>query len=113
MSDKNIDKEKELLKQLEEFKNEILLNREASMGVSNYIFMDDEEVFYLIEIIEKQYKELETYKKIAEKLALLIEKGDSLYDNICINVSDGGCLNIMCKKCIIDWARKEVENELK
>ena len=64
MSDKNIDKEKELLEQLEEFKKEILLNREASMGVSNYIFMDDEEVFYLIDIIEKQHKELETYKKL-------------------------------------------------
>ncbi len=70
MSDKNIDKEKELLEQLEEFKKEILLNREASMGVSNYIWMGDEEVFYLIEIIEKQYKELEIKDKMIDKMCL-------------------------------------------
>ena len=70
MSDKNIDKEKELLEQLEEFKKEILLNREASMGVSNYIFMDDEEVFYLLDMVEKQYKELQIKDKMIDKMCL-------------------------------------------
>ena len=45
-------------------------------------------------ILEKQDKETETWKKIAEKLA------DKL-----VEIED------VCKQCIIDWARKEVENE--
>ena len=41
--------------QIKKFKEEILLNREYS-GESNYIFVDDEEILQLINLIEKQDK---------------------------------------------------------
>ena len=55
--------------------------------------------------------ELETYKKIAEKLARLLKDKVSLYDDICINISDEKCADNKCYDCVIDWARKEVEND--
>ena len=60
--------------------------------------------------IENVLKELETYKKIAEKLAeKLVEIEDGckhIPTEICNKYSNG-----RCKQCIIDWARNEVENE--
>ena len=55
------------------------------------------------ETIEKQDKELETYKKIAEKLA-----EDKIIPK-CKNCSDEDMHE--CTECTLDWARKEVENE--
>lgn len=46
--------------------------------------------------------ELEIYKKIAEKLSGISR---------CVNVSDDECCKKTCEQCVIDWARKEVENE--
>lgn len=76
-----------------------------------------------LKIIEMQNKELETWQKIAEKLA------STTYDyanlemlNICPAEHEGKVdlrkckyfgKDINCIKCIIDWARKEVENENK
>ena len=54
--------------------------------------------------------ELETYKKIAEKLAR--SSNIIKHKEICINVSDDECDKKTCEQCIIDWARKEVENEV-
>lgn len=60
----------------------------------------------------KDTQELETYKKIAEKLADLLLKGDEspyicdlIFDEHCNSYKAGECGN-----CIIDWARNEVEN---
>lgn len=51
-------------------------------------------------------KELETYKKIAEKLAEVIErKFADKYSGIDVN-------KYKCKQSILGWARKEVENEV-
>ena len=59
------------------------------------------------ELVEKLEKELETYKKIAEKLAEYIAEKSNFCANKC-------CMNEEChdNDCIIDWARKEVENEV-
>ena len=57
-------------------------------------------------------KELETYKKIAEKLAELLHRGDEV-DYICDLILNEHCDTYKtgeCNQCIIDWARKEVEN---
>ena len=65
-------------------------------------------------LIKKQDKELETYKKIAEKLAEEISYTDNLIckylDAIdkCKYEARKDNTNT-CKQCIIDWARKEVE----
>ena len=58
---------------------------------------------------QKTKSELETYKKIAEKLA-----EEMVLHGICSGVEESDkCYanEIQCGKCIIDWARKEVENE--
>lgn len=55
-------------------------------------------------------QELETYKKIAEKLA-----EEMVLHGICSGVEESDkCYanEIQCNKCIIDWARKEVENDV-
>lgn len=62
----------------------------------------------------KLEKELDTWKKIAEKLAELLDNQTNFGDYIeefrkkeeCY-----GCDGKHCKQCIIDWARKEVESE--
>ena len=66
--------------------------------------------------LEKKDKELETYKKIAEKLAEELEK-DYTNCKCCKNLIRHfdmfECKEFTNKKqCIIDWARKEVENEI-
>ena len=72
---------------------------------------------YELETYERQkfIDELETYKKIAEKLAeqvlksdIELEKTDDEYCKFevlkCFSQKEKSC-----KQCIIDWARKEVE----
>ena len=73
----------------------------------------------LQEKLEKQDKELETYKKIAEKLAEQVKRDTVFYDTEGISSCDLSeekyckCSKhnngTNCKQCIIDWARKEVE----
>lgn len=74
----------------------------------------------LLNLIEKQQKELETYKKIGEKLAGEVENLDDRlsaeignYIKGYCNIEKGCIFNYKrkCSECIIDWARKEVENE--
>ena len=62
----------------------------------------------LLDKVEKQGKELETYKKIAEKLADTIQGGIFSYNDVCDKVSDEECNKRRCYQCIIDWARNEV-----
>lgn len=63
------------------------------------------------EDIENILLELKTYKKIAEKLAqLLLKIGEDLDENICQYNSCAEYIEGNCDKCIIDWAKREVEN---
>lgn len=68
----------------------------------------------LLILFNEKDKELETYKKIAEKLAdtLRYYNGMQQVQEFCIDIcEDKLCDEENCKQCIIDWARKEVENE--
>jgi hypothetical protein len=102
---------------------EIMIVEEFIKDVKN---LSDEEQFTIfgssemtirepIENLLKSYKEntseLETYKKIAEKLADAIEYNTFSYKFICDNISDEECKKRRCYQCIIDWARKEVEKD--
>lgn len=53
---------KEEKQALEDFKQEMLIKREA-YGENCVVLMHDYEILHLIEIIEKQQKEIEQYKK--------------------------------------------------
>ena len=73
----------------------------------------------VLNLIENKDKELETYKKIAEKLAEQVKRDTVFYDTDGISSCDLSeekyckCSKhnngANCKQCIIDWARKEVE----
>ena len=119
MSDKNIDKDILLLREIQaNFKLEEGINREIS-GIYNSVtkrFIHDYMIVNSIENVlselnkyQEAYKifvnlnsnlksELETYKKIAEKLAERISDMSHL---------DGFKDD---KEYVLDWARKEVEN---
>lgn len=63
-----------------------------------------------LKIIEMQHKELETYKKIAEKLAFKVSELDISGSCHLLLPKDWDCKKYKnCEECIIDWARKEVE----
>lgn len=64
-------------------------------------------------IVANIAKELETYKKIAEKLAHYIWQYDCCEYEIGKNGKcEGYYIDKDCtEKCIIDWARKEVEKD--
>jgi chromosome segregation ATPase len=83
-----------VLKELEELQDDLSIHEETSFE------FQEENI--------KLRKELETYKKIAKKLAdKLVEIEDGckhIPTEICNEYSNGRCI-----KCIIDWARKEVE----
>ena len=73
------------------------------------------------ETISTLNKELETYKKIAEKLAeeyialeSRLDETVEIDDDYC-NFDVVQCFSFrkkFCKECIIDWARKEVEKDV-
>lgn len=98
-----------------------LTNQDAIAGVLSELEKKDIEIEVLKRqvdvdniILEKQNKELETYKKIAEKLAELLLKGNEV-PYICDLIIVEHCNKYKsgeCGKCIIDWARKEVKNEV-
>ena len=71
--------------------------------------------------IENVLSELETWKKIAEKLAEQLQEisnyeydgegqyyCEAIYGH-CKNTEEPFFLGEECKKCLIDWARKEVD----
>ena len=67
-----------------------------------------------IKSIENVLKELETYKKIAEKLADELRFTVNI-NKVCgtLDIEKKRCHkeDISCKQCAIDWARKEVEKD--
>ena len=73
-----------------------------------------DELFELQEAIENVLSELETYKKIAKKLAEDLSNCiEPRYAKKYCN-GEWNCLDkkeMKCKQCIIDWARKEVEKD--
>ena len=66
---------------------------------------------------QKINEEIETYKKVAEKLAekLTYERGRKQDYMFCIDIcEENWCDNKNCNQCmenIIEWARKEVEKD--
>lgn len=75
---------------------------------------EKQEKIFLSELDERD-KDLETWKKIAEKLVDSIVSDGKILALTCkriINKTEDECLeqNCLCDECIIDWARKEVEN---
>lgn len=70
------------------------------------------------EKFDETNKELETYKKIAEKLVDKILEMDidgEVYDFFCKYIPMEKCDEFSdgyCDKCIIDWARNEVEKDV-
>ena len=94
---------------------ETLKERAKEMLDNNYSRkIGDEELYTIICKWENAAKELETYKKIAEKLAEYIEK-DYTNCSYCKNYERIGFRYAVCNKyaneieCIIDCARNEVE----
>ena len=83
---------------------------------SNWIGMSNQDAISNV-LIDR-----ETWKKIAEKLAERLAKtsdysyeGNNFYyceaiEDTC-KISEVSIPNEVCKQCIIDWARNEVENE--
>ena len=116
-----LDKDIEIVKEFKKFCEDLYYFVDDDMGghfeqvIGNQIA--NTKLGYLIfkEKLEKQDKELETYKKIAEKLAEELEKH---FAN-CFSCKNYNYNEDKCKKynnvkdCIIDWARKEIENENK
>ena len=100
MSDKNIKKSIESLEIIAEYIGE------------NYFFSKDG-IRNLKNNIKNVLDELETYKKIAEKLAHYIWKYDCCEYEIGKNGKcEGYYIDKDCtEQCIIDWARKEVEKD--
>jgi deoxyhypusine synthase len=105
--DKDIEKVKEVINRLSEIQKKHSLNG---------FFLDEaKKEKEEIQAIENVLKELETYKKIAEWLTRYsIEKSINTFaeekceytrkNKHCTNFSEENCI-----KCIIEWARKEVE----
>ena len=101
-------------KDIEEFKQELINSIgciQEGTGCSegfSYTCFGEGDLEQALKIIE----ELETYKKIAEKLAdeLRYQKGMKQDYMFCVDIcGDNWCDEENCKQCIIDWARKEVE----
>ena len=68
----------------------------------------------LSKINKEIFDELETYKKIAKHLAYAIEhnlQDDIITDILCDFTRDNKLCSEKCINCILDWARKEVEND--
>lgn len=132
--DKDIERCKELIK--EEHSNWIgLTNQEALENVLLELEIKETNIRFSNKVIEDlsidmDYlkSELATYKKIAERLAeQLQEISDYTYDyeydeyvgeekyyceaiyGHCKNTEEPFYRGEKCKKCLIDWARKEVE----
>ena len=73
------------------------------------IFADSE--YFQNGIFKDKLEELETYKKIAEKLAERVDKLDEENYNYCQSGETHCKETNRCIQCIIDWARKEVEKD--
>ena len=112
MSDKNIDKDIEMLKEAVDVltgnATSIKLDFEGTAQAIENVLSELEKQKNFVEhlgwngerlqdLLNKSDKELETYKKMVEKLA----------DIVALNTVP----KEECNQCIIDWARKEVEKQ--
>lgn len=134
MSDKNIDKDIKVLKEIAEAiwcDGDVYLTENHKQAIENVIATLKKLEIVNCKILEEKVKiitrnrkiidnlksELETYKKIAEKLADKLEFHYD-YDYVCFIKGDyGQCRekkenSKTCKDCIIDWARNEVEKDV-
>lgn len=124
----NIDKDIETLKKRETMSLIQIIRTFKREGIENFAVVKLESLDNVLSELERYKKayeletyerqkfidELETYKKIAEKLADYIVITDINEDIICADIPEEICEQRAigdCKQCIIDWARKEVENE--
>ena len=98
MSDKNIDKDIEVLELTIECLKETMEYEDIYETEVSHIVISKKDM----ESFDNVLLELETYKKIAEKLA-----EDKIIPK-CKNCSDEDTHE--CTECALDWARKEVEN---
>ena len=101
----DIDKDIELVSNL---KNVVLKGKVNE----HYIYTKIPEEY--LNAIENVLADREMWKKIAEKLAEYITITDINEDVICDGVPEEICEQRAigdCKQCILDWARKEVDNE--
>ena len=101
MSDKNIDKD--IYSVIKRLKEDVEYVKNRTMALC---FREDVEI--ILSEVEKKDKELETYKKIAEKLATELRQADNGAEQL-------GYYGEFANKptqCIIDWARKEVEKNV-
>lgn len=115
--DKDIERCKELIKT--EHSNWIgMTNQDAISNVLSELEKEREGRDILSKLNKEIFEELETWKKIAEKLTLTILEIDveekDVYETICKSTPNNRCEefgNGNCTQCIIDWARKEVSND--
>ena len=119
--DKDIDRLKELQSTIYEGGDYIYLSKNDKQALGNVLTEFQGLREFSAETVRRNaelQEELETYKKIAEKLALTILEIDveekDVYETICKSTPNNRCEefgNGNCTECIIDWARKEVKNE--
>ena len=117
----NIDKDIEILEELKEFlqRNDVedMFSSfdEEIQAIENVLSgLEKYKKAYELETYERQkfIDELETWKKIAEKLAEHISRRCYYvddYSNSCDVIEDSCFEDKDCKQCIIGWTRKEVE----
>lgn len=108
--DKDIERVKELHSTIYEGGDYIYLNKNDKQALGNAL----KELETRSVQVSVQVQDLETWKKIAEKLAdiLSLKPDEKSAKNYCNG--EWSCLSkkkMTCKQCIIDWARKEVEND--
>ena len=119
----NIDKDIEILKEIAEsirFDGDIYLKETDKQAIENVLSeleTNKKAVDNLLVKNAELREELETYKKMVKKLVeRIIErmKDESSLDGNCyeeFGVTFCQRANDDCNKCIIDWARKEVEKD--
>ena len=105
--DKNMQK---YLKAIKDLENLVEINtskiREykiTGMYYNKDVEKNTKDISILLKLFRKQQKELETWKKIAEKLA-----EDKIIPK-CKNCSDEDTHE--CTECALEWARNEVKND--
>lgn len=111
-----------------ELNTELETYKEEFKKINKALNLEEEIVEpYTVDIIEglkgcvtQQKAELETYKKIAEKLAEEVDSlsnelqltNEDLFFKYCDLFAEENKCDNECSKCIIDWARKEVEKNI-
>lgn len=94
----NIDKDIEIVK-------EELNNWKKRFGIEGSVAINAQSISNVL-------SELETYKKIVEKLAFKVNELDISGSCHLLLPKDWDCKKYKnCEQCVIDWARKEVEKD--